>query len=169
MAKIGLFYGSDTGNTEAAAEEIQKLFGSDKLELFNIGDASPSDFDDFKCLIIGCPTWNIGELQSEWDGFFSELDSMDFAGKKVAYFGCGDQVGYSDNFVDALGILESKIAERGGKTVGYWSTAGYEFDESKAVRGNQFVGLPLDETNQSDLTEERLQKWVSLLRSEFGV
>ena len=169
MAKIGLFYGSDTGNTEAAAEEIQKLFGSDKLELFNIGDASPSDFDDFKCLIIGCPTWNIGELQSEWDGFFSELDSMDFAGKKVAYFGCGDQVGYSDNFVDALGILESKIAERGGKTVGYWSTVGYEFDESKAVRGNQFVGLPLDETNQSDLTEERLQKWVSLLRSEFGV
>ncbi|MFN5261148.1 MAG: flavodoxin FldA, partial [Pseudanabaena sp.] len=29
MAKIGLFYGSDTGNTESAAEEIQQLIGSD--------------------------------------------------------------------------------------------------------------------------------------------
>lgn len=43
--------------------------------------------------------------------------------KKIAYFGCGDQVGYADNFVDAIGILEAKITERGGKTIGYWSKA----------------------------------------------
>jgi flavodoxin len=28
MAKIGLFFGTQTGNTESAAEEIQKIFGS---------------------------------------------------------------------------------------------------------------------------------------------
>ena len=169
MAKIGLFYGSDTGNTESAAEEIQELMGADLLEVFNIANSSASDFGGFDHLIIGCPTWNIGELQSDWDGFFSELDGIDFSGKKIAYFGCGDQVGYSDNFVDAIGILEAKITERGGKTIGYWSTEGYEFDESKALRNGKFVGLALDETNQSDLTEQRLKKWVMLLRAEFGV
>jgi flavodoxin I len=100
---------------------------------------------------------------------YPELDNIDFSGKKVAYFGCGDQVGYADNFLDAIGILEEKITERGGKTVGYWSTEGYEFDTSKAVRNGKFIGLALDDTNQSDLTEQRLKKWVTLLRIEFGV
>ncbi len=166
---IGLFYGTQTGNTESAAEEIQQVFGSGLVELHDMAKADASDFEGYDCLIIGCPTWNIGELQSDWEGFFPELDDMDFAGKKVAYFGCGDQIGYSDNFLDAIGILEEKITERGGKTVGFWSTDGYDFDESKAVRGGKFVGLALDDTNQSELTEQRLKKWVSLLRAEFGL
>ena len=166
---IGLFYGTQTGNTESAAEEIQKVFGSELVDLHDMAKADASDFEGYDCLIIGCPTWNIGELQSDWEGFFPELDDMDFAGKKVAYFGCGDQIGYSDNFLDAIGILEEKITERGGKTVGFWSTDGYDFDESKAVRGGKFVGLALDDTNQSELTEQRLKKWVSLLSAEFGL
>jgi flavodoxin I len=166
---IGLFYGTQTGNTESAAEEIQKVFGSELVDLHDMAKADASDFEGYDCLIIGCPTWNIGELQSDWEGFFPELDDMDFAGKKVAYFGCGDQIGYSDNFLDAIGILEEKITERGGKTVGFWSTDGYDFDESKAVRDGKFVGLALDDTNQSELTEQRLKKWVSLLKSEFGL
>ena len=32
-----------------------------------------------------------------------------------------------------------------------------------------FVGLALDEDNQSDLTDERIQKWVALVKGEFGV
>ena len=169
MAKIGLFFGTQTGNTESASEEIQKIFGSGLVELHDVAQADASDFEEYDSLIIGCPTWNIGELQSDWEGLFPELDNVDFSGKKVAYFGCGDQVGYADNFLDAIGILEEKITERGGKTVGYWSTEGYDFDESKAVRNGKFVGLALDDTNQSDLTEQRLKKWVALLRSEFGV
>jgi flavodoxin I len=169
MAKIGLFFGTQTGNTESAAEEIQKAFGGGLVDLIDVSKAESSDFEGYDFLIIGCPTWNIGELQSDWEGLFPELDDVDFSGKKVAYFGCGDQIGYSDNFVDAIGILEEKITERGGKTFGYWSTDGYEFDESKAVRNGKFVGLAIDDTNQSELTEQRLQKWVSSLRSEFGV
>ena len=166
---IGLFFGTQTGNTESAAEEIQQAFGSGLVNLHDMARADAGDFDDYQCLIIGCPTWNIGELQSDWEGFFPELDGMNFSGKKIAYFGCGDQIGYADNFVDAIGILEEKITERGGKTVGYWSTEGYDFDASKAVRGARFVGLAIDDTNQSELTDERLKKWVTLLKSEFGV
>ena len=53
-----------------------------------------------------------------------------------------------------MGILEEKIAELGGETVGYWSTEGYDFSDSKALRDDKFVGLALDEDNQSELTEE---------------
>lgn len=120
-------------------------------------------------MIIASPTWNIGELQSDWEGYFPELDNIDFSGKKVAYFGTGDQVGYSDNFMDALGILEEKISEQGATTVGYWSTDGYDFNESKALRNSKFVGLALDEDNQSDMTEERVKKWVAQVKNEFGI
>lgn len=170
MAKIGLFYGTQTGNTQTAAEFIQKEFGGDSVvELYEISGADTDDFEQYECLIIGCPTWNIGELQSDWEGFYDELDSINFTGKKVAYFGAGDQIGYADNFQDAMGILEEKISSLGGTTVGYWSTDGYEHTESKAVKNGKFVGLAIDEDNQSDLTDTRIKTWVTQLKQEFGV
>jgi flavodoxin I len=170
MAKIGLFYGTQTGNTETAAELIQKEFGGDSVvELHDIAEAETSTFEGYDCIIVGCPTWNIGELQSDWEGFYDELDNVNFSNKKVAYFGAGDQIGYADNFQDAMGILEEKISALGGKTVGYWPTEGYEFEESKGVRNGKFVGLALDEDNQSDLTDDRVKTWVAQLKQEFGL
>lgn len=170
MAKIGLFYGTQTGNTQTAAELIQKEFGGDSVvDLHDIASADSSDFESYDCIIIGCPTWNIGELQSDWEGFYDELDTIAFNGKKVAYFGAGDQVGYADNFQDAMGILEEKISSLGGTTVGYWSADGYDFNDSKAIRDGKFVGLAIDEDNQSDLTNSRIQSWVTQLKQEFGV
>ena len=77
-------------------------------------------------------------------------------------------LGYSDNFMDAAGILEAKISARGGKTIGYWSTDGYDYTESKAVRNGKFVGLAIDEDNQSDLTDERVKAWVAQIKQEFA-
>lgn len=168
MAKIGLFYGTQTGNTQTAAEEIRKAFGG-AVELHDISDIDLDELAGYDCLIIGCPTWNVGELQADWDGLYEDLDSVDFSGKKVAYFGAGDQVGYADNFQDAMGILEEKISELGGVTVGHWPVEGYDFSESKAVRDGKFVGLALDEDNQSELTSGRIKQWVAQLKSEFGV
>ncbi|NDJ18265.1 flavodoxin FldA [Myxacorys almedinensis] len=170
MAKIGLFWGTQTGNTQTIAEEIQKEFGGEEVvALYDIASADPDDFADYDFLIIGCPTWNVGELQADWDGFFDELDAIEFTGKKVAYFGAGDQIGYADNFQDAMGILEEKISELGGQTVGMWSTDGYEHSESKALKNGKFVGLALDEDNQSDLTSDRITTWVAQLKPEFGL
>ncbi|NJL09424.1 MAG: flavodoxin FldA [Calothrix sp. SM1_7_51] len=165
--KIGLFYGSTTGKTESAAELIRDEFGGDTVTLIEVSQTDGSEFDDYEYIIIGCPTWNIGELQSDWDGLYQELDGVDFNGKTVAYFGTGDQIGYEDNFQDAMGILEEKISEQGGKTVGYTSTDGYEHKESKAVKDDKFVGLALDEDNQSDLTDKRIQAWVAQLKKEL--
>lgn len=170
MAKIGLFYGTQTGNTQTVAEYIQKEFGGNSVvDLHDVANAETSDFEEYECIIIGCPTWNIGEIQADWEGIYEELDAIDFTGKKVAYFGAGDQIGYADNFQDAMGILEEKIASLGGTTVGYWPTDGYEHNESKAVKNGRFVGLAIDEDNQSDLTDTRVKTWVAQLKQEFGV
>lgn len=168
MSKIGLFYGTQTGKTESIAEMIRDEFGASEVDLHDMSQVDVSDFDGYTKLIIASPTWDIGELQSDWDAFFPELDSMDFKGKTVAYFGTGDQLGYSDNFMDAVGILEAKISARGGKTIGYWSTEGYEHTESKAEKNNQFVGLAIDEDNQSELTAERVKTWVAQIKREFA-
>lgn len=169
MAKVGLFYGTQTSNTQTEAEIIQKEFGGDSVvDLIDISRAEASDFNTYDYIIIGCPTWNVGELQDDWDNYYEELDNIDFTGKKVAYFGAGDQVGYPDTFQDAIGILEEKISELGGETVGYWSTEGYEFSDSKALRDGKFIGLALDEDNQSDLTEKRIKTWVAQLKQEFS-
>lgn len=170
MSKIGLFVGSTTGKTESAAEMVQEEFGGENVvTIHNMDEVNTEDFDGYQNIIIASPTWNIGELQSDWEGFFDELDNIDFNGKKVAYFGTGDQIGYSDNFQDAMGILEEKISSLGGKTVGHWSTDGYEYSESKAVKNGQFIGLALDEDNQAELTEERVKKWVAQLKTDFGI
>ncbi len=171
MTKIGLFYGSTTGKTEEAATTIQDALGGDGVvTLHEISEANPGDFADYECVIIACPTWDIGGLQADWEGFYEDdLDSIDFSGKKVAYFGTGDQVGYAENFQDAMGILEEKISGLGGTTVGHWSTDGYEHESSKADKGGKFVGLALDEDNQSELTEERIQAWTTQLKSEFSL
>ena len=171
MSKIGLFFGTTTGKTDAAADLIiEALGGEEVVTKYDIADVTGDEFDEYDNIIIASPTWNIGELQSDWEGYFDDLDNIDFKGKKVAYFGTGDQVGYADNFQDAMGILEEKISELGGTTVGYWPNEGYEDDiESKALKGNKFVGLALDDDNQSDLTEERIQAWTAQLKTEFGL
>ncbi len=170
MAKIGLFYGTQTGNTQTIAELLQTALGGDRVvDIYDVATIDTSDFESYACVIVGCPTWNIGDLQADWEGIYDELDEIDFTGKKVAYFGVGDQVGYADNFQDAMGILEEKISSLGGVTVGYWSTNGYEHSASKAVKNGKFVGLAIDEDNQSDLTDQRIQTWVSQLKQEFGV
>jgi flavodoxin I len=170
MAGIGIFFGTQTGNTQTIAEMLQKAMGgSGIVDLNDIASASPDDFTEYEILILGCPTWNIGELQSDWEGFYEELDKINFRGKKIAYFGAGDQVGYAENFQDAMGILEEKITSLGGQTVGYWPIDSYDFNESKAVRDGKFVGLAIDEDNQSDLTDRRVKAWVTQLKQELGI
>ncbi|MEL6816261.1 MAG: flavodoxin FldA [Cyanobacteria bacterium J06598_3] len=170
MAKVGLFYGSTTGKTADAAEQVQAALGGDSMvDLFDIADAEASSLADYDHLIIACPTWNIGDMQDDWQAVFDDLDEVDFEGKTVAYFGTGDQIGYADNFMDAMGQLEEKISGLGGKTVGYWPTDGYEHNESLAVRNGKFCGLALDDDNEEEKSEARIQAWTAQLKQEMGL
>ena len=167
MAKIGLFFATQTGKTEGVADLIKDELGEQNVDIYDMANATASDFDSYSYLLIGSPTWDIGELPADWEAFFPELDKINFSDKVIAYFGTGDQVGYADNYMDAMGILEAKISEQGGKTVGQWPIEGYDFDASKAVKNGKFVGLALDEDNQSDLTTTRIKKWLQLIKPAF--
>ncbi len=165
MAKIAIIYGSTTGNTQSAAEKIQSQFGNDAV-LLEVGGIAASDLGGYEVLILGASTWGIGELQDDWLGA-DWLESADLKGKKVAFFGCGDQCGFGDSFVDALGVLHDKLLESGVQFIGAWPTGGYDFSGSVAVDGDHFVGLPLDEENQPEMTDERISKWVEQLKKEI--
>lgn len=168
MQKIGLFYGSDTGNTEVIAGLIQKLIGEDKVDLFDVYDINVSSFEPYTNIIIGLSTWHDGQLVSAFDDFQDDFKTVDFTGKKVALFGLGDQFGYADYFIDAVGTIGNMVIAQGGQVVVNWPTDEYDYENSKADLGNgYFLGLALDEDNQDDFTEERLEKWVPLVMGAF--
>ena len=169
MEKIGLFYGSDTGNTERVAELISEKIGSDKIDVIDLAKASTIEMNNYSKLIFGAPTWYDGELQSDWEMHFNNLNQINFKGKTVALFGLGDQIGYSEYFLDALGTIYDKIIELGAKVVGEWPCVGYDFVHSKASRNGHFVGLGIDEDNESEMTDDRIDDWLELIKPYFGI
>ena len=166
---IAIIYGSDTGATENVAKSIHQKIGEDKADLLEVNKVSPDDFKKYSTILMGVPTWYIGELQSDWDYFFSDFEKIDFTGIKTSYFGLGDQLGYPDSFVDGIGILAKVVLKNGGEVFGSWSTEGYDFDESLGVNPDgDFYGLVVDDDNQHEMTEERIDKWLSQISSHIS-
>ena len=166
---IAIIYGSDTGATENVAKSIHQKIGEDKADLLEVNKVSSDDFKKYSTILMGVPTWYIGELQSDWDYFFSDFEKIDFTGIKTSYFGLGDQLGYPDSFVDGIGILAKVVLKNGGEVFGSWSTEGYDFDESLGVNPDgDFYGLVVDDDNQHEMTEERIDKWLSQISSHIS-
>jgi flavodoxin I len=166
--KAALLYSTTTGNTETAAGYIADATG---LEAVDIGDVDVETIKGCDSLIVGAPTWHTGadseRSGTAWDEFlYGDLTALDLAGKKVAVFGMGDQAGYADNFCDAMDELASCFEKQGATIVGAWPSAGYEHEDSKSIRGDNFVGCPFDEDNQPDESEERAKKWVEQIKGE---
>lgn len=173
MASIGLFYGTDTGNTERVSKQVKELVeattGAGSVDLLEIYKKKAEDMAKYDTLILGMPTWYDGELQGDWEEFIAEMEKIDFTGKKVAFFGLGDQYGYASYFCDALQVFAEIAEKNGGTIVGFWPVEGYEHDFSKAQRDDKFIGLCLDVDNQDELTEERVKTWVTQILGEFGL
>lgn len=171
---IGLFYGSTTCYTEMAAEKIQaqlnSLFDDQVVNLFNIKDTPLKKAEEFDILIFGISTWDFGELQEDWESHWEEVFQLQLEGRIVALYGMGDQYGYADWFQDALGMLHDAIAPTGCQIIGYWPNEGYEFAASKALTEDktQFVGLSLDDENQFDVTDARIEQWCNQLLEQMS-
>jgi len=62
-------------------------------------------------------------------------------------------------------MLHDAIVPSGSNIVGYWPNEGYEFTASKALTEDktQFVGLSLDDENQYDKTDARIEAWCEKL------
>jgi len=166
MKKIGLFYGSSTGRTKKVAEMIQKEFGEQNIDLHNINEIKHKDILNYDNLIFGTSAWGVGDMQDDWETFIDDLVELDLSGKKIALFGLGDQVEYPESFVDGLGTLYCRLPVK-ENIVGFCSTQGYKYYYSTAEKDGQFVGLVIDQDKQSELTEERVKKWIKGLKKEF--
>nr|WP_321268395.1 flavodoxin [uncultured Sulfurimonas sp.] len=167
MQKIGLFYASSTGNTENIANKIKNKMTDVEVELHNISECSDDALDKYKFIIIGASTWGEGDLQDDWEDYFPNLQKTDFSTKTVALFGLGDQEEYCDNYLDAMGIIYDEVIKNGATVVGSWPTEGYEHDESRAIQNGEFVGLALDEDNQEELSDERIEVWIEQISPYF--
>lgn len=167
--KIGVFYGSTTGNTEDVALLLPGMLKGQDVYVHNLSDEGLSGFADYDLLILGIPTWDYGEIQEDWQEIWDELGETDLSGCTVALFGLGDQVGYGEWFLDAMGLLHDLVRQQGAAIIGYWPVAGYEFEASKAVSadGEYFVGLALDEDCQHGETEERLMRWTQQIMDQY--
>lgn len=157
---VTIIYGSDGGATKAVASRIAKKIQGKTVD---IARASAADFENCDLLILGAPTYGVGDLQCDWEANFGTLKAANLNGKRVALFGTGDQVTYPESFVDAMGTLYDQVVAQGGVVVGFTDTAGYEHSGSTAERDGRFVGLALDQDNQSSQTDKRITAWISQL------
>ena len=172
MAKVGIFFGTDTGNTRRVAKDIAKVLGSAvAAKPVNIRTANVTDLLAYDALILGTPTYgegllpglSTGNATESWEEFLPTLAGQDFSGKKVAIYGLGTQKSYPTEFIDAVFYLYEQFKLCGATIIGEWATEGYKFEASKAVVDGSFIGLALDQENQKDLTPDRLNTWLKML------
>lgn len=170
--RVGIFFGSTTCYTEMAGEKIQAALQQtleQTVDLFDIKDTPLAKSQEYDFIIYGISTWDFGELQEDWESTWEDIAKLKLEGKTVALFGLGDQMGYADWFQDALGMLHDELIILGCDIVGYWPVAGYEFVASKGLTedGDYFVGLSLDDENQFEETDARIEQWSQQISQEW--
>ena len=161
MRKTIVVYGSSTGTCQSIAETIASKLGVEAIDVTKF-DADVIAANDN--LLLGTSTWGAGELQDDWYDGLNVLKAADLACKTVAVFGCGDSESYSDTFCGAMAEIYNAAKDAGATLVGEVSTDGYTYDDSEAVVDDKFVGLALDDVNEDDKTEGRIDAWLEAIK-----
>ncbi len=164
MKSIAIIYGSSTEHTKNAAEKIAALLADYAPTLSDIYDGDEEPFLTHEVLILGVSTWGVQDLQDDWNDFYPKLEKLDLSGKTIALFGMGDASIYPSSFVDGMGILYEIISKKGATIIGAVSPEGYDFEYSRALVDDKFVGLPLDDDTEPEMTDERIARWVETLK-----
>ncbi len=174
MKKIGLFYWPIKGNVESCATRIFNKFSNEGIEMHCIDKISDIQFEKYDLFIVGGSTvgadvWEKTADGNHWSDFFKKVEKAELKDRPVAIFGLGDQVLYPDHFVDGMKIIRDEFEIAGAKLIGRWPTDGYEFTASDSVEGDKFLGLALDEDQQEELTDERINIWIKQISKEADV
>ena len=174
MSKIAIFFGPQGGAVNRVADKIRDAIGPEKVEMVPIKDATFADIDKYDKIIfgistVGSETWHATYSNPDWGKFLPEITKTRYEGKTIAIFGLGDHVTYSRTFVDHIGLLARDLLKNGAELSGKVPTDQYEFDDSKAIdKDGKFMGLPVDEDFEPELTDERVKNWVEQIRPDFG-
>ncbi|MDO4715614.1 MAG: flavodoxin FldA [Bacteroidales bacterium] len=168
MKSTLIIFGSSTGYTDTVAGTIASKLGLDNSAIVNITDLDAAQVAEAEVLLLGSSTWGDGDMQDDWYDGIKTVKGADLSGKLIGFFGCGDCESYPDTFCGALGKLYHELETSGATFIGAVPTDGYTFDDSEAVVDGQFVGCAIDDTNEDDKTEERINTWIAALRPHLG-
>ena len=163
MKSIGIFYGSSTGTTSDLAQKIASALGVDSANVMDVANADAAAAAKYDVLLLGSSTWGLGDLQDDWESFLPKLKGENLSGKKVGLFGCGDASSYSDTFCAALRTIKAELANTGCTFIGAYPAEGYSYDETTAEENGQLIGLCVDDANESDQTEARMERWIAAM------
>ena len=169
QCKIAIVWGSTTGSTHEVADKLHQTLGQQVSICCNVKDISVEQMLKYDVVLIGASTWNCGEIQYDWPSRLQEMASTDWSAIHFGLFGCGDAFSYESTFADALGIIWETLAPQGARLIGKWPTTGYDFENSKALcdGGQMFLGLPIDNDNAADQTDDRVSRWAKQIKREI--
>ena len=166
--KVSIYYGSTTGTTEAVANTIAEKLGLPADAIHEVSELDEDAIAENDVLVLGTSTWGEGELQDDWYDGVEVLKGADLTGKKIALFGCGDSQSYCDTFCDGMGVLYEDLQGKGCTFIGAVDASGYDYSSSRSVVDGKFVGLAIDDMNESDKTEDRVSAWAEAIKPELA-
>lgn len=166
MKKIGVFYGSSTGTTSELAQKIAKKLNIE-ANVFDVANVKASEVLNYDILLLGSSTWGVGDLQDDWEGFLPQLQKQDLSGKLVGLFGTGDADSYPDSFCEALYLIKEGISSSGCSFIGEYVPEGYSYDCTRSEENGKLIGLCIDDVNQEDMTDERIETWVAKIKESL--
>lgn len=161
MKSTVVIYGSSTGTCQSIAQNIAGKLGVEAIDVTALTNDIVKANDN---LILGTSTWGAGDMQDDWYDGIKVLKSAGLQGKTVAIFGCGDSESYSDTFCGGMRELYNAAQEAGATTIGSIDASDYTYDDSEAVVDGHFVGLALDDVNEGDKTEARIEVWIATIK-----
>lgn len=167
MKKMGIIYGSSTGTCESIAETIAEKLGIASADVIDASKITADKVGEYDVLLLGTSTWGDGELQDDWYDAVKVVKAVGLTGKTVALFGCGDSESYCDTFCDGMRIIYDQLKDSGCTLIGKVSADDYTFSSSVAVIDGMFVGLALDDVNENDRTEERIDNWIEEIKNNL--
>lgn len=167
MKKIGIFYGSTTGNTYKVAQKLAALLKVSPNDTYDISRVAPAAVGEYDVLLFGSSTWGAGDLQEDWFDFSAAIKAMNLSDKTIAVFGTGNEK-MVKTFCNAVGKISDMAESTGARLIGQFNAEGYTFKSSAAqMEGLPLMkGLVLDEGNHPELTDKRLKEWAQLIIEE---
>lgn len=157
MSKTAIIYATFKGHTQAVAEKIKKAIGD--ADVLNVKDIQAKDIAPYDVLLLGTSSIGHGDIQKPWKEILPEFVKQDFSDKKVALFGLGNCKYHGDTFNGGMSHLYKALKDV-TPLLGQVSTDGYTYETSDSVVDGKFVGLALDEDNEPEKTDARIQNWL---------
>jgi len=173
MSKTAIFFSPEGGNVNRVANKLRELIGDDKVDIIPVREAEKAELDKYKNIIlagstVGTDHWSNETIIDEWPEFFTKIEDNSLENKKVAIVGLGNSFLYPSHFADGMAVLHDKLTRLNATVLGRVEAKGYDFTDSEALDDEGFFcGLAIDEDNEPELTTERLENWISILKPDF--